>query len=175
VHVFTSGDEVELFLNGRSLGIKRREAFEYRFRWDEVVYEPGVLKAVAYRNGVLWAEHSVQTTGKPVALKATPDCTSLESDGRDLSFVTIQVTDKEGWIVPDASLPVIFSIEGPGEIMATDNGDPTDLTPFPSLQRNLFNGLGLAVVRSGKNAPGRIILTVSSPGLESASAEIECR
>jgi beta-galactosidase len=122
VHVFTSGDEAELFLNGRSLGRKRKGEYEYRLRWDDVVYEPGTLEVVAYRNGERWAAD--------------------------------------------------FAVDGPGEIVATDNGDPTSFVPFQSREREAFNGLALVIVRARPGETGRITLTASGDGLSDAVTTI---
>lgn len=172
VHVFTSGDEAELFLNGKSLGRKRKGPYEYRLRWDDAVYRPGELKAVAYRNGKKWAEDAVSTTGPAVRLKASADRTEILADGLDLSFVTVRVTDAKARTVPTADNGVRFSVRGPAEIVATDNGDPTDLTAFPSLERKAFGGLCLAVVRTKPGEAGRITVTAESAGLGGARVVI---
>ncbi|MCF8227046.1 MAG: DUF4982 domain-containing protein [Bacteroidales bacterium] len=175
VHVFTSGDEAELFLNGKSLGRKEKGDYEYRIRWDDVLYEPGELKAVAYREGKVWAEKVVGTTGEPAGLEVEADRNTIAADGKDLSFVTIRIVDENGMVVPDANNLLHFSVEGPGELVATDNGDPTDLIPFPSLERKVFNGLALAIVRSQKDQPGTLMIIISSKGIESAYIEITTR
>jgi len=175
VHVFTSGDEVELFLNGLSLGRKTRDNYEYRLRWDDVIYEPGEIKAVAYNNGEVWAEKTAKTTGKPAGLRAEADRSVFKADGTDLSFIAIRVMDENDLFVPDADNQLDFSIEGPGKIVATDNGDPTDLTPFPSHKRKAFNGLALAIIRSKADQPGKITVQVKSPGLTGASTTIQSK
>jgi beta-galactosidase len=172
VHVFTSGDEAELFLNGKSLGRKRKEQYEYRLRWDEVKYEPGELKVVAYKNGKKWAENIVRTTDDPAQLEASADRDEIRNDGQDLAFITVRVADKEGLTVPRANNPIKFEIEGPGEIVATDNGDPTNFVPFPSHEREAFNGLALAIVRSKRGETGSITVTAKSPGLKQARVVI---
>jgi len=166
VHVFTSGDEVELFLNGKSLGRKKKGLFEYRLRWDDVVYQPGTIEAIAYKNGKRWAKTEIKTAGEPARLKLVPDRKVITADGRDLCFVTVQVTDKHGIRVPRAANRVHFTLEGPGEIVATDNGDPTDFEPFPSHARNAFNGLCLVIVRSVAGKPGTIKITAAANGLK---------
>ena len=175
VHVFTSGDEAELFLNGKSLGKKKKDQYEYRLRWDEVKYEPGELKAVAYKNGEKWAEEIVETTGDPVSLEVKADRETIVSDGEDLSFITVQIVDTKSRVVPRSHNNVEFSIEGPGEIVATDNGDPTDMTPFPSHKREAFNGLALVIIRSQKGVPGAIVLTAKSEGLTPARISINSK
>jgi beta-galactosidase len=172
VHVFTSGDEGELFLNGRSLGRKRKGPREYRLRWDDVVYEPGRLEVVTYRKGAKWASAGVQTAGAAAALDLRPDRTSIAADGADLSFVTVRVVDQAGVLVPRAKDRVRFTISGPGEIVATDNGDPASFTSFQSHERETFNGLALAIVRARKGASGRISVTATSDGVRSGTTTI---
>ncbi|MBN1789983.1 MAG: DUF4982 domain-containing protein [Bacteroidales bacterium] len=172
VHVFTSGDEAELFLNGKSLGRKKKGQYEYRLRWDDVIFEPGELKVVAYKNGKEWAEDVVKTAGAPARLEAAADRSEISADGKDLSFITVRITDQNGLTVPRSDNPVAFSIEGPGKIIATDNGDPTDMTPFPSAVRKAFNGLALVIVQAEKGKPGRIIVRATSDGLQEAKLEL---
>ncbi len=172
VHVFTSGDAAELFLNGKSLGKKMKGEFKYRIRWDEVVYEPGELKVVAYREGEVWAEDIVKTTKEAAQLELKADRSTITADGKDLSFVTLKVLDESGLMVPDADNKVSFSLEGPGEIIATDNGDPTDMNPFPSHNRKAFNGLALVIVKAKKGETGTITIKVKSDGLEGAQIVI---
>jgi beta-galactosidase len=174
VHVFTSGDEAELFLNGKSLGRKKKQDYEYRLRWDDVVYEPGELKVVAYKNGKPWAADQVRTAERPAKLAMSADSTTLGADGLDLSFVTVQITDARGVAVPQADNRVKFSIEGPGEIVATDNGDPTSFEPFPSHERAAFNGRVLVIVRGIAQKTGQIRLTAESAGLPSAVLMLKC-
>lgn len=172
VHVFTSGDEAELFLNGRSLGRKKKGAYEYRLRWDEVRYEPGRLEVVAYRAGREWSRTGVRTAGEAAALTLTPDRATIRADGSDLSFVTVRITDGQGILAPRADHRVRFRIEGPGEIVATDNGDPTDLEAFPSPVRRAFGGLCLAVVRAKPDQPGEIRLIAEAAGIPSVTTRI---
>ena len=165
VFVYSSGDEVELFLNGKSLGKKFKQPYEYRFRWDSVRYESGELKAIAYKDGKKWAEKHVQTTGKSVKLKLIPDKTVLKSDGEDLIFVRVSVLDAEGNEVPTAEPLITSSVSGPGIIAATDNGDPTCLIPFHEPKRPAFNGLYLAIVKARKGSKGKLRLRVEADGL----------
>lgn len=165
VHVATTGDEVELFLNGESLGRKSKAEFEYRLRWDDVIYQPGELRAVAYRKGQPWAEKTVATTGEAVALHIEADRATIAANGDDLSFITVRVVDAAGVTVPRTHHPISFSVQGPGEIVATDNGDPRSFVPFPSHQRPAFNGLCLAIVRGVRGKPGEFVVTAESEGL----------
>jgi len=173
VHVFTSGDEAELFLNGKSLGKKKKDQYEYRLRWDDVKYEPGELKVIAYKDGKQWAEEVVKTTSEAFALKASADRTEISADGKDLSFITIQIADKDGLTVPRSNNKLEFSIEGPGEIVATDNGDPTNMDSFASKERNAFNGLALVIVRSVAGKAGTITVKAKSAGLTEAQVTIK--
>lgn len=175
VHVYTSGDEAELFLNGKSLGRKQRGPFEYRLRWDEVVYQPGRLKVVAYKDGVRWAKDEVRTTGSAAQIQLTADRTVLRPDGQDLSFVTVTIADKRGQLVPRTSHRVRFSLEGPGEIIATDNGDATSHEPFQQNHRAALNGLCLVIVRSQAALPGKITIKAEAEGLKTATAVIRSR
>lgn len=158
VHVFTSGDEAELFLNGKSLGKKKKSQYQYRLRWDDVVYEPGEIHVVTYRNGTEWATDTVRTTGAAAGYRLTADRADIAADGEDLSFITVEVVDAKGDLVRDNYDPITFSISGPGEIVATDNGNPADLTPFPSLERKAFSGLALAIVKAKKGESGSFSL-----------------
>ncbi len=175
VHVYTSGDEAELFLNGKSLGRKKLASYEYRFRWDEVLYAPGELRVVAYKKGKKWASDRVKTTGEPQKILLTPDRAAIAGDGKDLSFVTLALVDKEGLPVPRSKNLIQFEISGPGEIVATDNGDPTDMAPFKSNERKAFNGLALAVVKAKRGQTGKIIVKAKSSGLTEAAAAIAVR
>lgn len=172
VHVFTSGDEGELFLNGESLGRKKMGQYEYRLRWDDVAYQPGTLKLVAYKNGAKWATAEVKTAGAPAKLKLEPDRITIGADGNDLSFVTVSVIDKDGLVAPRADNRIRFTLEGPGEIVATDNGDPTSFESFQSHERKAFNGLCLVIIRGKAGQLGDIKLTVTSDGLNGFATTI---
>ena len=156
---------MELFLNGKSLGRKEKSHAYDRLRWMDVRYEPGVLKAVAYKNGKRWAEETVETTGKPARIQVTPEKNALKADGSDLSFIRVTVVDAKGRMVPRANNHLKFSVSGPAEIVATDNGDATDLTSFQSLERNAYNGMALVVLRSAYQGTGKVVLTVKAKGL----------
>jgi beta-galactosidase len=173
VHVFTSGDEGELFLNGKSLGRRKKDAYEYRLRWDEVIYQPGTLKVIAYKHGKKWAIAEMKTASEPTTLKVEPDRDEIRADSRDLSFVTLSVTDNSGVTVPRASNRIHFEIDGPGQIVATDNGDPTSFEPFQSHDRNAFNGLCLVIVCGRAGASGKISVTARSDGLKTAKISIK--
>ena len=173
VHVFTSGDEGELFLNGKSLGRKKKAPFEYRLRWDDVVYQPGTLKVVTYKNGKSWATSETTTADNPARLKLEPDRDRIRADGRDLSFVTVIITDEPGVTAPRADNQIQFELEGPGELVATDNGDPTSFESFQSHTRKAFNGLCLAIVRAKAGAAGTIKLRANAIGLKPGTTSIQ--
>lgn len=172
VHVYTSGDEAELFLNGKSLGKKSKGAYQYRLRWDDVIYQPGELKVVAYKNGKIWAEDVMKTTGKAARLSLTADHSEITPDGKDLVFITVRIEDKNGLPVPRSNNQLNFSIEGPGKIIATDNGDATSHEPFQSESKKAYNGLCLAIISANKGSTGTITIKCESKGLKSGTATI---
>jgi beta-galactosidase len=175
VHVYTSGDEAELFINGKSLGRKKKAQFEYRLRWDDVVYQPGELRVVTYKAGKQWATESVKTAGAASKLLLTPDRPTIANDGKDLSFITLKVADKDAQMVPRSMNLIHFDISGPGEIVATDNGDPTDMTAFPSKIRKAFNGLALVIVRAKRGQSGQIVVIATADGLDTARTSVLAR
>ena len=180
VHVYTSGDEAELFVNGKSQGRKTRSAGEYRICWDDVVYRKGKLEAVAYKNGVEWARQTVRTAGKARRIAVSSE-TCMEglydwpapsrkkvagapaAQAGDLVFFTVRITDWRGRLVPDADALLSFAVSGDGEIIAVDNGDPTSHVPFYSHEMPAFHGLCSVIVR--RTGPGPVRLKVRSPGL----------
>jgi beta-galactosidase len=175
VHVYTSGDSAELFLNGKSLGLKKKGPFEYRLEWNDVAYQPGELKVVAWKNGKKWATDVMKTTGPAAKLTLQADRDKIRTDGRDLSFITVTVADKKGLLVPRSKNHIQFQIEGPGEIVATDNGDATSFESFQAPERNAFNGLALVIVRAKPGQPGTIKLKATADGLETAAIRIKSK
>ena len=163
VHVYTSGDEAELFLNGKPLGRKVKEG--YRIRWDDVVYTPGTLEVVAYKNGWEWARDKVSTAGAASRLSA-----SVDYAGKELTYVTVDVLDRSGNLVPDAANPVQFSVKGPAVIVGTDAGDPTSHVPFYSTQLPAFHGKASVIVR--RTGPGPITVSAKTPGLKTATIHL---
>ena len=174
VQVYTSGDEAEVFVNGKSCGRKaKRPGDDFRLEWDSVTYRPGNLKVVAYRDGKFWATDSVKTAGKPYALRIDADRNSI-SDG-ELAFLRISVVDREGILVPEANSVVHIDVKGKGRLRATDNGDPTSFVPFSSADRPAFNGLCLAIIAAKEAQQGSCTVTVSAPGLQSATTQLTIR
>jgi beta-galactosidase len=168
VHVYTSGDEAELFLDGKSLGRKKKAQFEYRLRWNDVVSQSGEIKVIAYKDGKPWARDIVKTTGLAAKLLLKADRDAIRPDGLDLSFATVTIADKDGLLVPRSKNEVRFEITGPGEIVAVDNGDATSFEPFQAGKRKAYNGLALAIVRLRPGAPGPVTLRAVSDNLTAA-------
>jgi beta-galactosidase len=173
VYVYTSGDEAELFLNGKSLGKKKKGEFEYRLKWDDVVYQPGELKVIAYKNGAKWAEDVVRTTDKASQLSVAADRPAVHADGSDLIYITVRIEDKNKLLVPKSDNQLNFSIEGPGRIVATDNGDATSHESFQAKSKKAFNGLCLVIVAAEKGATGSFTVKAESKGLKKASVKVD--
>jgi beta-galactosidase len=169
VHVYTSGNEAELFLDGKSLGRKTKGQFQYRLRWDDVVYEPGELKVVAYRNGKEWAQDVMKTTGPAAKLLVQADRPQIRADGQGLAFITVTVADQDGLMVPRSHNLVKFDLTGPGEIVAVGNGDAASHEPFQARQRSAYNGLCQVIIRAKPGQPGQITLRAQSEGLQAGS------
>ena len=175
VHVYTSGDEAELFLNGKSLGRKKKGQHEYRLKWDDVIYSPGELKVVAYKNGEKWAEDVMKTTGRAALLSMSADRSEITADGKDLVFITVRIEDKNKLLVPRSNNQLNFSIEGPGRIVATDNGDATSHEFFQSKTKKAYNGLCLVIVEAEKGSSGTLTIKGESKGLKDSSVKIKIR
>ena len=154
-------------MNGKSLGRKKKGALEYRLRWDDAVYQPGELKVVAYKNGKVWAEDTVKTTGGAARISMQPDRVNLNANGSDLSYITVKITDKDNLQVPRSGNRIKFEISGAGEIAATDNGDATDSESFQNKSRKAFNGMALVIVRTKKGERGKIKITATADNLKS--------
>jgi len=169
VHVYTSGDEGELFLNGKSLGRKKLADGEFRLRWDDVIYEPGRLKVVTYKNGREWATDEVRTTGPALRVGLAVDRPEIHGDGKDLVFITAAIEDASGLTVPRTHNRLTFTVDGPGTIVGTDNGDPTNFESFLSPSREAFNGLALVIVRPNRSAAGTIRVTCTADGLRTGT------
>jgi beta-galactosidase len=175
VHIYTSGDEAELFLNGTSLGRKKRGPFDYRLRWDDVPYKAGEIKVIARKNGRRWAQDVVRTAGSPRALEVAADRTQIRADGKDLSFITVRLVDAKGVLVPRARNLVKFEISDGGDVVAVDNGDATSHQPFQATQITAYNGMALVIVRSKLGNTGRIIVRAVSEGLNPAQVKLTAR
>jgi beta-galactosidase len=167
VWVYTNCDEVELFLNGKSLGLRKKTDDEFHLMW-RVLYSPGTLMAIGMKNGEKILTTVVQTAGAPAKISLHADRKQISANGQDLSFVTVTVLDKNGIVVPYADNLISFKVSGEGEIAGVDNGSETDLDSFKADYRKTFNGMCLVVLQSN-NKKGIITLTAKSKGLESAS------
>lgn len=179
IFVYTSYPKAELFINGKSQGIREKNdstlQTRYRLMWNETKYEPGEVKVVAYdAAGNKTAEKVLKTAGKPHHLVLTPNRESLLADGEDLVYITVQVADKEGNIVPTDNRMVGFSVSGAGTFEATANGDPTSLLPFQHPEMKLFSGAATAIVRSA-DRDGVIRFTASAKGVKSATISLQVK
>jgi len=189
VMVYTNAEEVELFLNGRSLGKKKRGVdtvvipvgnnvspekkfvSKWRLEW-EVTYQPGTLRAVAYKNGVEIASDEERTAGAAASVRLLPDRARMHNDGEDLSFITVRVEDKDGNLCPGADNLVQFQVTGAGKIEAVDNGNAATVEPFQADHRTAFHGLALLIVRSEAGRGGKITVRATADGLRGASTEL---
>ncbi|MCM1491163.1 MAG: DUF4982 domain-containing protein [Muribaculum sp.] len=176
VFVYTNSPKAELFINGKSQGVREKNDStnmnRYRLMWNETVYEPGEVKAVAYNaDGSVAGEAVIRTAGKPYQLVLASNRKTLEANGDDLAYITVQVADKNGNIVPDAEPLVKFKVTGDGAFRATANGDPTSLRDFNKPEMDLFSGAATAIVKSG-DKPGFVTLEAKSSGLKSAKITI---
>lgn len=173
VHVFTSGDEAELFLNGKSLGRKKKEAFTYRIVWEEVKYETGSLTVKTWKNGKPWADADRSTTGAASKLLVKADRPKIKGDGNDLCFVTVTVADDKDRLVPRSMNRLTFKVTGNIEIAAVCNGDATSHEPqIGSNTLPAFNGLCQVVLRGKPGTTGSATLEVTSDGLSSGKLSI---
>lgn len=176
VHVYTSGDEAELFVNGKSMGRKKKTpGRDFRLIWEDVVYEPGILEVIAYKDGNEWAKGEMRTAGAATTIDLSADRNEIYLSSDDLVFITAVVKDAHGVAVPRSNPLIKFSVEGPGEVIATDNGDATSFEPFQGKERRAFNGMALAIVKVDKGAKGKIIVKAESEDLGSVPVEIKIK
>lgn len=176
VMVYTNYPKAELFINGKSQGFREKNDStyqnRYRLMWMDTKYEPGEVKVVAYdKDGRQAAEKTIRTAGKPHHLVLSANREALAADGDDLLYITVQVTDKDGNIVPTDSRRVKFDVNGAGKFEATANGDPKSLLPFQNPEMDLFSGAATAIVRSAKN-PGELTFTASAKGVKPATLSV---
>lgn len=189
---YTNCDEVELIVNGESLGRKARFSdpvelpmspkaagsenwqTKYRLRWI-APYQPGSIRVVGYVDGKAACSKEIKTAGPPARLRLIPDRSVISADGEDLSFITVRIDDADGNPCPRANNLVRFEIDGPGTIAAVGNGNPGTTEPFQSNCRKAFNGLCMLIVRSKANTPGKVVIKASSEALEPANTAITTR
>ena len=160
---YNNADEVELFLNGKSLGSKSRTTDVLHVRW-RVPYQPGVLKAISKKNGKAILAKEIRTSGAPAKIHLVADRTKIKANETDLSFITVKLVDKDGNLVPDADQLIEFSVTGAGFLAGTDNGFQADTTSLKSHKRKTWKGMALAIIQS-QAKKGNITVTAKSAGL----------
>ena len=170
---YNQADEVELFLNDKSLGIRKKQGDDLHVMW-RLKFEPGTLKAISRKNGQTVLTAEVKTAGPAAAIILSADRNKINADGTDLSFITAKIVDAAGNPVPHADNLIHFSTQGEGKVIATDNGNETSMESFQSADRKAFNGLGLAVIQSTGKA-GNIQITATAEGLTSGTVNVETR
>ncbi len=179
VFVYTSYPKAELFINGKSQGIREKNdstlQTRYRLMWNNTRYEPGEVKVVAYdTDGNKTAEKIMRTTGKPHHIILTSNRDTLNADGDDLAYITVQIADKDGNVIPTDSRRVNFTVSGSGTFEATANGDPTSLIPFQNPEMDLFSGAATAIVRSSKKI-GDLTFSAAAKGVKPATITIKVK
>ncbi len=170
---YNHADEVELFLNGKSLGVKKKTGDDLHIMW-RVKYEPGTLKAVSRKDGKVVLTSEIHTAGKPAKIELIADRKNIKADGKDLSFITVKILDKDGNLVPDADNLVNFKINGEAFIASVDNGDENSHDSFKVNYRKAFNGLALAIVQAKEKA-GSVTFTATSKGLPTATLMLQLK
>ena len=174
VYTYTNGDEVELFVNGKSIGVKKNSDKRKPnvIYWDGVQYEPGTIKAVAKKDGMVYAEHQLETAGKAVRLMMETEMPTWKADGMGLQYVKVYAVDAKGRVVPTYNGKVTFNVEGPARIIAVDNGNHSSDDLFDGNQKDLYEGFAMAILRSSKDQAGKVRISASCGGLKSASKTI---
>ncbi len=185
VYVYTNGDTVELFLNGKSLGkqTKAKEAGpsyygsidKYRLCFNDVNYEPGELKAVAYKDGNEIGQEIMRTAGEPAKIRLTPDRKELSATGDDLCYILVEALDANNTLCPLADNLIKFKVDGPAEIAGVDNGNPLSYEPFQADYRKLFFGKAMLILRTKQGQTGDIRLIADSDGLTPAGVVVQSR
>lgn len=170
---YNNADEVELFLNGKSLGTKRKVDTSLHVMW-RVKFEPGIIKAVSRKNGKTVLTKEIKTAGKPARIQLSADRKIIQANGEDLSFITVKVVDKNGNVVPNADHLIQFKLKGPAVIAGVDNGNPVSREPFKASHRKAFNGQCLVIIQS-KEKGGKILLEASGRGLVTQTFALESR
>jgi len=168
---YNQADEVELFLNGKSLGTRTKHGDDLHVSW-QVKFEPGVLKIISRKAGKVVLTEEEHTAGPAAKIILSADRTSIKADGKDLSFITVKIVDKNGFIVPDAYDLVDFSVTGAAHIAGVDNGSQISMEPFKANHRKAFHGLCLAIIQADSKT-GTISVNATSPGLQSTSVELK--
>jgi len=170
---YNQADEVELFLNDKSLGTRKKTGDDLHVMW-RVDYEPGTVKVISRKAGKIMLTRTIETAGKPAKIQLVADRTALKADGKDLSFITVNVLDEQGNLVPDASHLITFTVAGEGTLAGVDNGYQASLEPFKANYRKAYNGKCLAIIKTTDN-PGRITIKATSESLQGAVVELISR
>lgn len=170
---YNNADEVELFVNGQSQGVRSKGKDDFHVMW-RVKFEPGVVKAISRKEGKVVAEQEIRTAGEPAQIRLTPDRSTIQADGKDLSFVTVEIVDKDGNLCPNAENDVTFAVEGAGFIAGVDNGSPISMEKFKDNHRKAFYGKCLVVVQNN-GADGNIKLTATAEGLGKTTNTIKVK
>lgn len=171
VFVYTNGDCAELFLNGESLGKKckqpkaRESIKRFRLMWEDVIYTPGTLRVVAYKEGIKIGEKEMKTAGAPTALRLTADRKTILANGEDLSYLLVEAIDSEGNVCPKADMMVDIKLEGEMQIAGVGNGNPQSLHPFQSESVPLFYGKAM-IIAGSKYERGQAEIRVTASGME---------
>lgn len=168
---YNNADEVELYLNGKSLSTKKKTGDDLHIMW-RVSFQAGTLKAISRKNGKEILEKTIQTAEKPAKLKLTADRGMINADGNDLSFITVDITDENGVLSPDANNEIQFSLKGSGKIVGVCSGDPVSHESYKGSKHTALNGKCLVVIQAG-NKSEKLELTASSKGLKSSTTIIK--
>jgi beta-galactosidase len=168
---YNNADEVELFVNGKSVGIRTKPDTAFHVMW-RVPFEAGSIKAISRKNGEIILTKEIKTAGKPARIELTADRKTIKANGKDLAFITARVVDKDGNTVPDADNEIEFSVRGNGTVVGTDNGYQADTISLKSNKRKAWKGLALAIIQSSLKK-GNSTLTASAKGLPVASVVLK--
>ena len=173
VYTYTNGEEVELLVNGKSMGTKKNNDKRKPnvITWKDIPYEVGNITAIAKKDGKVYARHQLETTGQPVRLMMETENANWKGDGMDLQYVRVYAVDKKGRVVPTADGIVEFSVDGEASIIAVDNGDHSSNDLFDGNRKRLYEGFAMAILRSSRN-PGKVKISATCSGLKGISKSL---
>ena len=173
IYTYTNGDEVELLVNGKSIGRKKNDDLKKPnvITWKGIAYEPGTIRAIAYKDGRVHAEHQLETAGKAVRLVMETENADWRADGMSLQYVKVRAVDSKGRVVPTNDMKVKFGVDGPARIIAVDNGNHSSDDLFDGCEKQLYEGFAMAIVRADRKA-GKVKLTATCEGLKGAAKTI---
>ena len=170
---YNNADEVELFVNGKSQGVRTKGKDDFHAMW-RVKYEPGVVRAVSRLNGRTVLEREIHTAGEPAQIRLTADRSEIKSDGKDLCFISVEILDKDGNLCPNADNQVVFDVQGAGFIAGVDNGSPISMEKFKTDRRKAFYGKCLVVIQNNGQVGG-IKVTATADGLKPAVMAVKAK